>query len=227
MTIKYTEMEVKLLDHMGSDWAVANDARVSFSGFNETNNELPYNYSEEKAIKLINYLASHGHTSPFRHSYFKFKCKAPLFVVRQLGKHQVGLSWNEESRRYIDSEPEFYKFDTWRKRPENNIKQGSSGYLEFQYFPEQLFEKLMLSSVNTYLKLLEINVSPEQARAVLPQNVMINWVWSGSLLAFAHMYNLRSEKNAQAEVQHFAKLVRQSLINLAPHSWAALVKNKT
>lgn len=222
MTIKYTEMQIKLIDHMGSDWAVANDARVSFSGFNENNNQLPYSYSEDKAIKLINYLSLHGHTSPFRHSYLKFKCKAPLFVARQLAKHQVGLSWNEESRRYIDSEPEFYKFATWRKRPENNIKQGSSDELEYQQFPNQLFEKVMLSSIETYTKLLEIHVAPEQARSILPQNVMVNWVWSGTLLAFAHVYKLRVHGTAQKESQYFAELLNNEAVNLFPNSWTAL-----
>jgi thymidylate synthase (FAD) len=114
-------MKVDLIDHMGSDLTVVNAARVSF---NKTSSSLT-----EKDIKLINYLAKHKHWSPFSHCFVQFRIKAPIFVARQLGKHQVGLAWNEVSRRYVDSEPEFYKPVMWRGRAEN-AKQGSDGTSE-------------------------------------------------------------------------------------------------
>ena len=99
-------MEVDLIDHMGSDLTVVNAARVSFA---KESKEF-----SDKDEKLINYLAKHNHWSPFGHASLQFRIKAPIFVARQLVKHQVGLVWNEVSRRYVDDEPEFYVPKAWR-----------------------------------------------------------------------------------------------------------------
>ena len=114
-------MEVLLIDHMGSDLSVVNAARVSFA---KKNTE----FDDENDSKLINYLAKHNHWSPFGHASMQFHIKAPVFVARQLVKHQVGLVWNEVSRRYVDEEVEFYEPEEWRSRPENS-KQGSRNLL--------------------------------------------------------------------------------------------------
>ena len=117
-----TEPEVILVDKMGSDLTVANAARVSFDKNSELNSDGTLKDSD---AKLINYLAKHKHWTPFGHVTVQFRIKAPVFVARQLVKHQVGLVWNEVSRRYVDSEPEFYLPKIWRERSEN-VKQGSS-----------------------------------------------------------------------------------------------------
>ena len=109
--------QVVLLDKMGSDLSVVNSARVSFSKV--------HTKFQDNDEKLIKYLATHNHWSPFGHCSLQFRIKAPIFVARQLVKHTVGLCWNEISRRYVDSEPEFYKVDKWRGKPINK-KQGSS-----------------------------------------------------------------------------------------------------
>src|SRR5210317_1152197 len=110
-------MKVELVDKMGTDLSVVNAARVSYSKNKET-----FEASDEKLIK---YLAEHNHWSPFAHASLQFRIKAPVFVARQLVKHQVGLVWNEVSRRYVDSDPEFYIPFLWRERHENK-KQGST-----------------------------------------------------------------------------------------------------
>ena len=122
-------MHVKLMDRMGSDLTVVKAARLSFAKESEWDTipeggqiEGALNYSDEKLIK---YLAKHKHWSPFGHCSLQFHIKAPIFVARQLVKHQVGLVWNEVSRRYVDNEPEFYKPTQWRLRAEDK-KQGSS-----------------------------------------------------------------------------------------------------
>ena len=107
---------VELIDHMGSDLTVVNAARVSFGKRKEA-----FTISD---VGLVQYLAKHNHWSPFGHASLQFHIKAPVFVARQLVKHQVGLVWNEISRRYVDDEPEFCKVDSWRARAENK-KQGS------------------------------------------------------------------------------------------------------
>ena len=110
-------MDIQLVDKMGSDLSVVNAARVSF---NKRKNKF-----EDNDEKLIKYLAEHNHWSPFGHTTLQFLIKAPIFVARQLVKHQVGLVWNEVSRRYVDDEPTFYMPFMWRERAENK-KQGSA-----------------------------------------------------------------------------------------------------
>lgn len=214
-------MKVELIEHMGSDLSVVNAARVSFAKVSEEFNT--------KDAKLINYLAREKHILPFRHPTISLRCKAPIFLARQLGKHQVGLSWSEESRRYIDSEPEFFWPDKWRKRAENK-KQGSSDE-EFDVFSvsqgiypdaEIHARDYMEIGVQLYTKLVEAGCAPEMARMILPQNMYVNWVWTGSLLAFYQTYKLRSEGHAQYEAQDFANQLEAVVAPLYPASWSAL-----
>jgi len=132
--MQVAKQSVEYVDHMGSDLSVVNAARVSFAKQSVWQNDSD-GWIEgklyDKDAKLISYLAKHGHWSPFAHNSISLRIKAPIFVARQLVKHQVGLVWNEVSRRYVDDEPEFYFPDVWRGKPEN-AKQGSSGIIESQ-----------------------------------------------------------------------------------------------
>ena len=105
-------MKVELVDKMGSDLSVVNAARVSYSKESEWERITPAGPTpgalSDKDEKLIKYLAKHNHWSPFAHASLQFRIKAPIFVARQLVKHQVGLVWNEISRRYVDYELELY-----------------------------------------------------------------------------------------------------------------------
>jgi len=248
-------MRVDLMCHSGSDLLVTNCARVSFakeSTWDETLVEEPEEDSrvlsyktlkqlKEKDAKLINYLATHKHWLPFRHPQITLRCKAPMFVARQLGKHQTGFSWSEESKRYIDSTPEFYWPSKWRKRADN-AKQGSSDQeiTDMQYPASALVKneserslfslKHMQDTWSLYLShqytcLLESGVSPEQARMILPQNMYVNWVWTGSLLGYAQMVKARTHETAQRETQEFANKVADVIAPLYPVSWKALIGN--
>ena len=208
-------MKVDLIDHMGSDLTVVNAARVSFD---KTSSTL-----DNKDIKLINYLARHNHWSPFSHCFVQFRVKAPIFIARQLAKHQVGLSWNEVSRRYVDSPPEFYEPDTWRGKPEN-VKQGSDGEAKSQYFPNLYLGDVTELALNNYDKMIVQGVAPEMARMVLPQNMYTEWYWSGSLYAFSRVCQLRLDKTSQIEVQEIAIKLSAHCWSLFPHSWDALLK---
>jgi thymidylate synthase (FAD) len=148
----------------------------------------------------------------------QFRIKAPIFVARQLGKHQVGLSWNEISRRYVDYEPEFYVPSKWRLRADN-IKQGSSSE-EIEYNVTSTMQYVQ----QTYDNLLREGVAPEMARMVLPQNMMTEWYWSGSLYAFARVCQLRLDSTAQVEVQEVARQLSAHCLTLFRHSWSALMK---
>ena len=181
-------MNVDLIDKMGSDLSVVNAARVSFA---KVKTEL-----EDKDEKLIKYLAEHEHWSPFAHASMSFRIKAPVFVARQLVKHQVGLAWNEVSRRYVDSTPEFYIPFMWRKRPDESIKQGSSKE-EVEYDITHLINVAQ----SMYKDMLEEDIAPEMARMILPQCMMTEWIWSGSVYAFARVCNLRNKEDAQSETR--------------------------
>jgi thymidylate synthase (FAD) len=213
--MKVADIEVKLLDSMGTDLSVANVARVSFD---KQHDELT-----DGDVKLINYLATHDHWSPFAHCFASFRIKAPLFVARQLVKHQVGLSWNEVSRRYVDSEPEFYMPKELRGRAEN-VKQGSGEALGYQ---GQLnwIRCNSNAALEAYKDLLDNGVAPEQARMVLPLNTMTEWIWSGSLMAFARVCRQRLDPHAQYECRLVAEQLDERLRWAFPESMAALLDN--
>ena len=207
-------MKVELIDSAGGDLSVVNSARVSFA------KEAKEMTGDD--VKLINYLAKHRHDTPFRHNFISLRCTVPVFLARQLGKHQAGLSWNEESRRYIDSTPEFYHPKGWRKRPDASIKQGSGGHHPFSPRWQRFYEEHVIDSLALYNDMLSDGIAPEMARMVLPQSAMINFIWSGNLLAFMHVYKLRSGDGAQDEAIEFAKLLKAAIEPEFQDSWAAL-----
>ena len=206
-------MECNLVDHMGSDLTVVNAARVSFA---KVSNEL--NDNDER---LINYLAAHGHWSPFAHAFLQYRIKAPVFVARQLVKHQVGLCWNEVSRRYVDDPPEFYNPTIWRGRPQNS-KQGSDGEVEDQNSAKLILEQTNLLAYKNYNALIAQGVAPEQARMILPQTMMTEWYWSGSLQAFARVCNQRLDDHSQEETRAIAAMIQEQAMAKFPVSWIAL-----
>jgi len=250
------QIKIELIDHMGSDLSTVNSARVSFDKESEFQEEWEYDgncppngFTEddhydsdiEKGMcgyrklkdgdkKLIKYLAKHKHMTPFRHNQIQIRCHAPIFLARQLGKHQAGLSWNEVSRRYVDSEPEFFMPDEWRGRPDGSIKQGSGGVvnvLEFNSGGSQssksFYQSYITRALGSYQFMLDNGVAPEMARMVLPQSMMTSWYWTGNLLSFAHVYKERISEGAQLEAQWFAEELDSVIRPLYPISWGALV----
>ena len=183
-------MKVEYIDHMGSDLSVVNAARVSFDKESWWDEDELFDYVLKPAdARLIGYLASHGHWSPFAHTSISMRWKAPIFVARQLVKHQVGLTWNEVSRRYVKTEPELWWPEKWRKAAEN-VKQGSSDeeYKEGMWCAVLEDSKLWSKkAVEDYSKLIEQGMCPEQARMFLPQHVLTEWIWTGSLYAWVRM----------------------------------------
>lgn len=228
-------IKATLIDFMGSDLSVANAARVSFGKKSEwlpsgskTNPDgrgsQIINGKEvvlsQQDTKLIHYLAKHGHYSPFGHCFATFHIKAPIFVARQLVKHEY-LRMNEISRRYVDSEPEFYVPDVWRGRAKDK-KQGSEGVVDEEWSDWSLFGY----SLDTYNDMLASGVAPEMARMVLPQSMYTEWFWSGSMDAFANMCKLRLKEDTQYETRLVAQQIDKEMSVLYPVSWKALVHNE-
>jgi len=208
------------IDHMGTDLTVANAARVSFGKQSEMDTSDVWGPPtlKDKDAKLIQYLAKHKHISPFGHCFASFHIKAPLFVARQLVKHKF-LRWNEISRRYVDSEPEFYVPTEWRGKSDDK-KQGSEGSVDD--IRPSLAWNMVESSKQDYEYLLYKGVCPEQARMVLPQSMMTEWYWSGSLDAFSDMCKLRCAPDTQAETAEVAWAISLKMEDLFPVSWVAL-----
>lgn len=231
------QIKVEYVDHMGNDLSTVNSARVSFdkeSDYYHAGTDLNGNdvfILDYKDTKLINYLADHKHMTPFRHNQIQIRCAAPIFIARQLGKHQAGLSWNEISRRYVDSPPEFYIPDEWRSRPEGSVKQGSGAvHIDNEWYQEYYISLIHgdptvegSGLLNIYNAMIDDGIAPEQVRMILPQSMMTEWIWSGNLLSFAHVYKERIASGAQLEAQHFAKELDKVIRPLFPVSWSALV----
>jgi thymidylate synthase (FAD) len=225
-------MEVTLIDKMGDDSRVVDAARVSFS-------KVAENYTQEQNDKLIKYLATHGHFTPFTHPMITVGEKVPIFVARQRFKHTVGFTYNEMSRRYVDDAPEFFIPDVWRSRPDGSMKQGS-GTEEIKWLSyddegpneEQIsvdidikesYKYFLQDCEDLYHKMIECGVAPEQARMVLPQSMYTEYFSTGSLAAYARAYKLRIDPHAQLEIQFLAKRWDEIIRPLFPVSWSALV----
>ena len=209
-------MKVELLDVMGSDLTIVNAARVSFARESEEFG------SRDK--KLVRYLAAHGHWTPFAHVQVQLRIKAPLYVARQLHKHQTGLVVNEVSRRYVDFTPEFYAPEGWRKRAPDK-KQGSlNETFDNDSLLYNAYWDLMTKAEDLYSFMLEKGVAPEQARMVLPQSMMTEWYWTGSLAAFGRVVSQRLSEDAQYECRVVAEKIDQLLVNHEPisFSWSCL-----
>lgn len=258
------EIKVDYVNHCGDDLSTVNAARVSMDKvsepeyFNcrddhdlhekmlaegwEDNTDYANGWHntcqrlKESDTKLINYLARHKHRSPFNHSFISVRVQCPVFVARQLVKHKF-MPLNEVSRRYVDSEPEFYMPKGLRAKAEN-VKQGSSADIvnDLMYIhndgegdchgmPEDAVAYTVNEALRIYQGLLDKGVCAEQARMVLPQNMMTTFIWSGTLGAFADMLVLRLSPYTQAETRIVAEQIRDIVQPLFPVSMKALLEN--
>lgn len=213
-------MQIDYLNHMGDDLTVVNAARVSMAKQHEE-------FDPEKDSRLIRYLASHGHWTPFAHVMLQYRVSAPIFIARQWYRHTVGIARNEVSRRYVTDDPKFWVPDQWRSSPKN-VKQGSSGPLEEEkrYWAESACTDAYYSSRRAYYQLLAEGVCPEQARAVLPQGAYTEWIETSSLYACARICRERLGEDAQVETQLLARQLADLAKEIAPVSWHELMEDK-
>ena len=209
-----TNMKVEHIDHMGNDDSVVNAARVSFA-------KQADQYTADQNARLIKYLARHNHWTPFAHAFVTLRFKAPIAIHAQCVKHQVGFAMNTVSRRYVSDKPELF-IPEFRLAPEGSVKQGSGEVHPDNAHWQVNYEDLMNKAVDLYLMMIDGDVAPEQARFVLPQGVMTEWVWSGSLQAWARFYTQRIDPHAQQEIQFLAQEVDKIVGALYPVAWDAL-----
>lgn len=200
-------MKVELLHHFGNDLMVANVARVSYD------KEVAQFGSND--VRLLHYLAKHKHTSPFRHPHLQFRIECPIYVERQLFKHQVGMSANSISGRYVDFHDEYEQPLIYRKQSKDS-KQGSAGNIQIDVNDALVHRvsKNIEESKKIYQDMMELGVSKEQARCHLPLCLITKFIWTGSLLSFIHLFNLRLKPDAQKETRDVVQAMFDATHNL-------------
>lgn len=208
---------VELIDHMGSDLSVVNGARISMGKRKEV--------FDERDAGLINYLAEHDHTSPFRIPHVVLHIKAPVFVMRQWMKHRISSEFNELSGRYVEFEPEYYVPEVFRTQSKD-VKQGGDGSLskDDNTVARLFYDGSCSKAFYYYQTLIEMGVCKEQARMVLPFALYTEVYWTASLQAVAHFLNQRLDPHAQWEIREYAKAVKELVLPLYPHSLTALLE---
>ena len=214
-------MKAEYIAHLGDDLMVVNSARVSF--LKESEFDLDGKV-EPRDEQLINYLATHGHWTPFSHPQITLRETVPIFVARQRFKHMVGFTYNEVSRRYVDDTPEFFMPEVWRNRPEGSMKQGSGDPHTNTGTWSHSYDSFIKLAQRQYEAMIKDGVAPEQARMVLPQSMLTSYYVTGSLAAFARAYKQRIDAHAQVEIQDLAKQWGEIIAPLYPASWKALTQ---
>jgi thymidylate synthase (FAD) len=225
-------IKAEYIDHMGDDLRVVNAARVGFYKESDwEDNGIDYTvYDEGKRYelhpilklsgrdrRLIKYLARHDHWTPFTHCQITFRETVPIFLARQRFRHTVGFVYNEVSRRYVDDEPEFYD-PQWRQGSGDKFWPDDQAQIDAE------FGAALGTCRVIYENMIDNGVAPEQARAVLPQATMTSYYVTGSLAAWARIYNLRSAPDAQKEWSGLCESWNSTLKELFPVSWAALTE---
>jgi thymidylate synthase (FAD) len=206
---------VELIGVFGDDLMVVNAARVSFGKSKEI--------FDMKDEKLIKYLIEHKHIAPFRHPQLQFRITCPIYVERQLRKHEIGMelglppepnsSINSISGRYVDFSDSYTTIKEWRKQSTSS-KQGSEGLIDNQLECQVIEEHILAECKYAYQQLIELGVSKEQARTILPLNLNTTFIWTGSLLAFLHLFNLRLKPDVQKETRDIVSEMLKQIKNL-------------
>lgn len=193
-------MKVEILSHFGDDLMVVNAARVSYG---KSKSVL-----DDKDKKLISFLVEHGHTSPFRHPQLQYRISCPIFVERQLFKHQVGLTANSISGRYVDFSDSYWTPSVLRRQSKSS-KQGSDGPVDSDTNASFLgrINSLIDACRSLYNDMEAAGVAKEQCRIILPLCLETQFVWTGSLSAFLHLWRLRLKDDAQEETRSVARMM--------------------
>jgi len=207
-------MKAELLSHFGDDLMVVNAARVSYGKSKDS--------VDQKDEKLINFLVEHKHVAPFRHAQLQFRIECPIFVERQLFKHQVGMSANSISGRYVDFSDNYFTVKSLRKQSKSS-KQGSEGELDRPDLIEKM-NSLVEQSSQLYKDLCDAGVAKEQARIILPLCLETQFIWTGSLLAFMHFWALRLKSDTQEETRLLALDMLNLVKNIEGEPFALTLK---
>jgi thymidylate synthase (FAD) len=208
---------IEFIERMGDDARIVNAARVSYG--KEIKEYLPL---EERDKKLIRYLAKNKHESPFFHGMITLRIRMPIFVVREWYKHSVGFSRNEISRRYVDSPVWVFVHESLQGKDPKNKQGSKEENIKDNDECLKLMENTYQICIDAYRKLLEHGVSPGQARGVLPQAMMTEFIETASLMGYARLYKLRNSPLAMKEIRVYAIEIGKIMEVLFPVSWKEL-----
>lgn len=206
---------VSLVQHVGDDKMIVNAARVSFGG----DNLAPLSGRDER---LIRYLLSHHHGSPFEHNLITFKVVCPIFVDRQMVRHRVGVSKNEISGRYVEMQERNFTPPQFRKQAPSN-RQASvedDGTLD-QEAAARVWEDAWRAAYGAYQELLALGVTREQARGVLPLSLYTESYFTFNVRSLLHFLELREHEGAQYETRLYAQAMRRLAQPLFPVTFEA------
>ena len=243
-----SQIKAIYIDHMGNDNSIVNAARLSLDKradqYTDKENISLIRYlasgqSSKDTQKQLDALLSNNltkddvmaalheakhrstHWTPFAHTAITVQVTAPVPIRTQCFKHKQGLVENEESRRYISSRPQLFTPDNFYGRP-SNIKQGRDGVHHNSQSWCAAYMAHCEMMIDVYEEMILDGVAPEQARFILPQGCMVNWQWTGNLVAFTNFYMSRTHSTAQKEVSEVAHAIKDIIRPLYPHSWDAL-----
>ena len=200
---------IGLIDHMGTEVSATNAARVSFG-------KMKTEFDEKDEV-LLKYLVENRHMTPLEHITFSFSVHCPIFVARQWMRHRT-FSYNEISRRYTTVDLEFYFPDTFRKQSESNRQASTDEIIEKNTEARQIYSKITDDCFDAYEKMLELGVCKEQARAILPQNMMTTFWMTGNLRNILHFIELRDDDHAQKEIREYARAMKELIRPYIPHA---------
>jgi thymidylate synthase (FAD) len=199
---------VGLIDHLGTESTIVNAARVSFG---KIKTEM-----DDKDVKLLQYLIENKHTSPLEHMVFTFSIHCPLFIRGQWHRHRT-WSYNEISRRYTEINMEFYTPEKLRRQAESN-RQASFADENFEDEAlRQMIAEQNQKSFELYENLLNAGVCREQARGVLPQNMMVTFWGTVDLSNLLHFLALRDSDHAQWEIKEYAVAIKKLIKPIIPN----------
>lgn len=242
-------IHAEYVDHMGNDNSVVNAARVSFAKvaemFSDEQNDNLIGFlargctskefkelqlklvagvaTQKEAAQMVRSIRNQAtHWVPFAHTAVTLRCSAPVPIRTHAFKQKQGFVENEESRRYINCRPEYYIPKHFRSIPDGSIKQGSGGMHPRSDKWLEIYKVRCIEAIDEYERMIEDGVAPEQARFILPQGVMVNWIWTGNIFALANFVNKRTDPHAQAEIADLANIVSDIVASLYPVSWNAL-----
>lgn len=216
MRMEYTVLDkgfLRLVDFMGGDNAVVQAARVSLGEGLK---------GEERDRKLIRYLISNGHLTPFEHSVFKFHVKCPIFVARQWFRHRWG-SYNEISGRYTQFPEEFYVPHLFRKQVKKDYEYKDLSGNEIKELKREILT-LFGDAFDLYKSMIERGVARELARIVLPLALYTQFYWTVNARSLMNFINLRADKNAQWEIRQFALVIARVFKELMPWTFEAFIE---
>lgn len=208
LKIEYvTDPIIELIESMGDDMSIVRAARVSYAG------ESKGGVADKK---LIRYLLTNGHTSPFEHVVFTFRVEAPLFVARQWMRHRT-WSFNEVSYRYTQAPPKFWIPKNWRTQGTDNKQMSGGMVAEAQNKTLlDLYKNSIWIAVNAYETLLNAGVSREMARSILPTSLFTSFYATVDLHNLLHFLKLRLHPHAQPEIAQYAESIRGLIWPIVP-----------